>query len=100
MPGLRDHVDHQVPGSRLTCLRQRARDRLLCFVPEAPRTRCSAGSRCRGQPGNIGSGQRGATPGRGTRRLLNDGLPCGEGVVFGKLDNGSWLAGIFGAGIV
>jgi hypothetical protein len=29
---LRDYVDHQVPGSRLTYLCQRASDRLLCFV--------------------------------------------------------------------
>ncbi len=92
---LRDYVDHQVPGSRLTYLCQRARDRLLCFVrgSENLRQRCG---RCRGQPGNIGSGQRGTMPRAGVRRLLNNGLRCGEGVVFGKLTR---LA-ILGAGIM
>ena len=90
-PGLRDNVDHQVPSSRLTCICQRARDRLLCFVPEAPGIR-QRGSRCSGQPGNIGSGQRGTTPRGGARRLLNNGLPCGEGVVLGKLDRSGLVA--------
>ena len=60
-PRLRDHVDHQVPSSRLTYLCQRASDRLLCFVRGCEtRHRCGG---CSGQPGNIGSGQRGTMPG-------------------------------------
>ena len=84
LPSLRNYVDHQVPGSRLTRLRQGACDRLLCFVGGCE-IRHRFGSRCSGQPGNIGPGQRGTTPRGGARRLLNNGLPCGEGVVFGKL---------------
>src|SRR5438067_8223769 len=32
LPGLRDHINHQIPGSSLAYLCQRPRDHLLCFV--------------------------------------------------------------------
>ena len=77
---LGDNIDEQVPGSRLAGLCQRARDRLLGFVrgSDSSRHRCGGD---RGQPGNVGSGQRGTMPRGGARGLLNDGLPCGEGVL-------------------
>ncbi len=79
---LRNNVDHQVPGSRLTCICQSARDRLLCLVRRGSGNPMQRGSRRSGQPGNICSGQRGTTPRGGARRLLNNGLRCGERVVW------------------
>ena len=77
---LRDYVYHEVPGARLTYLRQRARDRLLCFIRGCEISHRVGG--CSGEPGNIGSGQRGATERIGARGLLNNGLGCGERVVW------------------
>src|SRR5262249_35150486 len=75
---LRDYVDHQIPGSRLTYLRQRASECLLFFVRGSESGhRCDG---CRDQPGNIAPGQHGTAPRGGARRLSNNGLPCGESV--------------------
>src|SRR5512133_976394 len=77
---LRDYVDHQVPGSRLTYLCQRASDRLLCFIRDSERTR-QRGSRGSGQPGNV-CPVYGSTTCRSS--CGNNGLPCSESVWFGN----------------
>ena len=64
-PRLRDYVDHQVPGPRLTDLCQRARDRLLLFVVGGSGNLMQRGSRHSGQPGNIASEQTRVVRGRG-----------------------------------
>src|SRR5262249_54112442 len=79
LPRLCDYIDHEVPGSRLTCVRQRARDRLLCFVRDSENRRQPCGGDS-GQPGNIASVQRGTMPSGGVRRFLNNCLRCVEGV--------------------
>src|SRR5256885_1492527 len=78
LPCLRDYVDHQIPRSRLTCLCQGASDCLPCFG-RACEVRHGCGGRG-DQPGYITSGQRGTTPRSVARRLLNNGLPCGESI--------------------
>ena len=96
LPGLRDYVYHQVPGSRLACICQGACDRLLCFVRDSQ----NRGQRQQPLPRPAGlcrPGQRGTTPRGGARRLLNNGLRCGEGVWFGTPNT---VGGILGAGIV
>ena len=59
LSSLRDYIDHQVPGSGLAYLCQRARDGLFSFVIRRSSNSMQRGSPHSGQPGNIGSGQGG-----------------------------------------